>query len=150
MNSVGWVNTFRNPALYPPELWGRNGTRIQIFLCRRLCYLLPSIAKQGQTAMKCFSQPEKFLQTNQAMRLERSKYRSKSEFLLLTYVFVAIIFGCASGPPPLFIKMHNPETDQTLNCNASDRMGRSDPAVLAAAVESCAQQLEARGFVRER
>ena len=100
--------------------------------------------------MKYFSHAENFLRTNQATRLERSKYRSKSALLLLTYVFVAIIFGCASGPPPLLIKMHNPETDQTLNCNASDRIGRTDPAVLAAAAESCAKQLEARGFVRER
>lgn len=97
--------------------------------------------------MKCFSHPENFLQTNQATR---SNYRSKRALLLFTYVFVAIIFGCASGSQPLFIKMHNPETDQTLNCNASDRMGRTDPAVLASAVESCAKQLEARGFVRER
>ena len=100
--------------------------------------------------MKYFSHAENFLRTNQATRLQCIKYRSKSAFLSLPYVFVAIIFGCASGPPPLLIKMHNPETDQTLNCNASDRMGRSDPAVLAAAVESCAKQLEARGFVRER
>jgi len=100
--------------------------------------------------MKYFSHAESFLRTNQAMRLERGKYRSKSEFLLLTYVFVAIIFGCASGPPPLLIKMHNPETDQTLTCNASDPMGRTDPAVLATTVESCAKQLEARGFVREK
>ena len=100
--------------------------------------------------MKYFSHAENFLRTNQATWLQGIKYRSKSAFLSLPYVVVAIIFGCASGPPPLLIKMHNPETDQTLNCNASDRMGRSDPAVLAAAVESCAQQLEARGFVRER
>ena len=100
--------------------------------------------------MKCFSRAENFLQTKQTTRLQRGKYRSKSAFLLLTYVLVAIIFGCASGPPPLLIKMHNPETDQTLTCNASDRMGRTDPTVLASAVESCAQQLETRGFVREK
>jgi len=100
--------------------------------------------------MKYFSHAENFLRTNQAMQLQRGKYSSKSPLLLLTYVFVAIIFGCASGPPPLSIKMHNPESDQTLTCNASDPMGRSDPAVLASTVESCAKQLESRGFVRER
>jgi hypothetical protein len=100
--------------------------------------------------MKYFSRVENFLQNNQATRLQGSKYHSKSALLLLTYVFVAVIFGCSSGSPPLFIKMHNPETDQTLTCNASDRMGRADPTVLASAVESCAKQLEARGFVRER
>jgi len=99
--------------------------------------------------MKCFSRAENFLQTKQTTRLQRGKYRSKSALLLLT-LFVSIIFGCAAGAPPLLIKMHNPETDQTLTCNASDRMGRTDPTVLASAVESCAQQLETRGFVREK
>ena len=100
--------------------------------------------------MKYFLRAENFLQTSQATRLQRTEYRSKSAFLSLAYVSIAVIFGCSSGSPPLFIKMHNPETDQTLTCNASDRMGRADPTVLASAVESCAKQLEARGFVREK
>jgi hypothetical protein len=46
--------------------------------------------------------------------------------------------------------MVNPETNQMLACSASDQFSRADPAVLAAAVETCARQLEAYGFVRER
>jgi hypothetical protein len=106
--------------------------------------------KAGSNSDEIFFARGKVSSKYQAMRLKRSKYRFKSALLLLTYLFVAIIFGCASGPPPLLIKMHNPETDQTLTCNASDPMGRTDPAVLATTVESCAKQLEARGFVREK
>jgi len=58
--------------------------------------------------------------------------------------------GCSSASAPLSIKMYNPETKQTLTCNASDQLARTDPAVLAVAVENCAEQLEARGFVREK
>jgi len=58
--------------------------------------------------------------------------------------------GCSSGPAPLALKLYNPETKQTLDCHAKDPTGRTDREVLASAVESCARQLEARGFVREK
>jgi hypothetical protein len=45
------------------------------------------------------------------------------------------------------IKMFNPKTQTTLMCAASDNRG-GDTAALAAVVESCARQLESRGFVR--
>jgi hypothetical protein len=60
-----------------------------------------------------------------------------------------MVSSCSSGPAPLSIKMYNPETNQTLDCKASDETARTDIAVLGAAVESCAKQLEARGFVRQ-
>jgi len=64
---------------------------------------------------------------------------------------VAIFLGgCSSGPAPLALKMYNPETKQTLDCHAKDPTGRTDREVLASAVESCARQLEARGFIREK
>jgi hypothetical protein len=50
----------------------------------------------------------------------------------------------------LSIRLSNPETNQTLFCNAGDPLARSDREVLAGAVEDCARQLEARGFVREK
>jgi hypothetical protein len=46
--------------------------------------------------------------------------------------------------------MVNPNTNQTLTCAASDQLSRADVAVLAAAVETCARNLEAKGFVRQR
>lgn len=67
----------------------------------------------------------------------------------LAAIFGAVMSSCSSGPAPLSIKMYNPETNQTLDCKASDETARTDIAVLGAAVESCAKQLEARGFVRQ-
>jgi hypothetical protein len=62
-----------------------------------------------------------------------------------------LLSSCSSASSaPLSIKMVNPETNQMLACSASDQFSRADPAVLAAAVETCARQLEANGFVRER
>ena len=69
----------------------------------------------------------------------------------VVFAAVAIFFsGCSSGPAPLAIKMVNPETKQTLDCHAKDPTGRTDRELLASAVENCARQLEARGFVREK
>jgi hypothetical protein len=61
-----------------------------------------------------------------------------------------LLSSCSSAPPPLSIKMVNQETNQTLACSARDESSRADPSVLAAAVETCARQLEANGFVRQR
>jgi hypothetical protein len=56
--------------------------------------------------------------------------------------------GCsAAAPRPLSIKMFNAETNTTLNCEARD-LGMADRNMLANSVESCARQLESRGFVR--
>jgi len=46
--------------------------------------------------------------------------------------------------------MFNSKTNQTLTCAARDSWGRTDPALLAGTVETCAQQLEANGFVRQK
>jgi hypothetical protein len=43
--------------------------------------------------------------------------------------------------------MVNPKTKTTLMCTASDNRG-GDTSALAAVVETCARQLESRGFVR--
>lgn len=62
-------------------------------------------------------------------------------------VFIGLI-GCASSASaPLSIKMINPKTQTTLMCSATDNRG-GDTSALAAIVESCARQLESRGFVR--
>jgi len=71
------------------------------------------------------------------------------------YRFVAVaicafmLLGCgATGPRPLSIKMFNPKTNTTLDCRARD-LGLADPNMLANSVETCAQQLEKSGFVRQ-
>ncbi len=67
-------------------------------------------------------------------------------FLGVAHFFVS----CSSGPAPLAIKMVNPKTNQTLDCHAKEPTGRTDRDLLAAAVENCAKQLEAHGFIREK
>jgi hypothetical protein len=67
---------------------------------------------------------------------------------LSSFVLLLVLCGCGSAAAPLSIEMYNPETNQTLTCAARGQLAQADPAVLATAVESCAKQLEARGFVR--
>jgi hypothetical protein len=56
--------------------------------------------------------------------------------------------SCSSADGPLAIRMYNPQTNQTLHCTARSEHGTHTP-VLANAVEACAKQLEASGFVRD-
>jgi hypothetical protein len=56
--------------------------------------------------------------------------------------------GCGSSERPLAIRMFNPKSNQTLHCNARAQPGEN-PKILADAVEACARQLEASGFIRE-
>jgi hypothetical protein len=73
-----------------------------------------------------------------------ARWQRLSSFVLL----LLVLCGCGSAAAPLSIEMYNPATNQTLTCAARDQLVQADPAVLATAVESCAKQLEARGFVR--
>jgi hypothetical protein len=57
-----------------------------------------------------------------------------------------LILGCTSSRS-LFVSMHNPKTNTTLNCSAREAPGQ-DIEVLYDVVEACVRQLEARGFVR--
>ena len=66
------------------------------------------------------------------------------------WLVLLVCCGCGSTAAPLSIEMYNPETKQTLTCAARDQLSQTDPEVLAGAVESCAQQLESRGFVRAK
>jgi hypothetical protein len=101
--------------------------RAAILLSRGFCYELASIFRMA--FVKVF-------------RLTRWQRLSSSVLLLLMFC------GCGSAAAPLSIEMHNPQTNQTLTCAARGQLGQADPAVLATAVESCAKQLEERGFVR--
>lgn len=56
--------------------------------------------------------------------------------------------GCGAKETPLAIRMYNPNTNQTLHCTGRDQTGNYTK-VLANAVEACARELEARGFVRD-
>ena len=58
------------------------------------------------------------------------------------------LWSCGPVDGPLAIRMYNPKTQQTLHCTARSQSPEYT-AVLAKTVEACAQQLEARGFVRD-
>ncbi len=62
-------------------------------------------------------------------------------------VFVSA--SCGSSERPLAIRMYHPTTNNTLHCTARGQPGQ-DSKLLADAVEACARQLEASGFVREK
>ena len=64
-------------------------------------------------------------------------------------VMASAVGACSSQKPQLSVKLYNPKTDQTLFCSASHQMSNTYSEILASAVESCAKQLEAQGFVRE-
>jgi hypothetical protein len=65
-------------------------------------------------------------------------------------VLLPLVFcGCGSAAAPLSIELYNPETNQVLTCAARGELPQANSTVLAAVVESCAKQLESRGFVRK-
>jgi hypothetical protein len=65
----------------------------------------------------------------------------------LAVVSAVVISGCTASDAPLNITLHNPKTGTERTCSAKQASSK-DVSVLAAAVESCAKQLEARGFLR--
>jgi hypothetical protein len=69
---------------------------------------------------------------------------------LASSLVVLAAIGCNSAQAPLAIHMYNPKTHQALTCSARDEYHRTDVSLLAGAVESCAKNLEAQGFVREK
>jgi hypothetical protein len=77
-------------------------------------------------------------------------YQRGWKIRLVQFAVLALAFGCSSGQSPMVIHMYNPKTHQALTCSARDQTGRSDSSMLASTVESCAKNLEARGFVREK
>jgi hypothetical protein len=70
-------------------------------------------------------------------------------WLVIAPIIITIsLAACAAKEAPLAIRMYNPQTTQTLHCTARDQTGQFT-TVIANAVEACARELEARGFVRE-
>jgi hypothetical protein len=65
----------------------------------------------------------------------------------LTIVSAVVISGCTASDAPLNIILHNPKTGTERTCSAKQSSSK-DVSILAAAVESCAKQLESHGFVR--
>jgi hypothetical protein len=61
-------------------------------------------------------------------------------------VLILLMAGCTQTPQ-LSITLVNPTTKTTQKCTAREGAARDVPA-LSSAVEMCARQLEARGYVR--
>jgi hypothetical protein len=58
-----------------------------------------------------------------------------------------LVLGCAASEAPLNITLYNPTTGVQRICAAKESSSK-DIAALSDAVETCARQLESRGFVR--
>jgi hypothetical protein len=69
------------------------------------------------------------------------------ESFWLAMVLATAISGCTTVDGPLNITLHNPKTGVQRTCSAKESSA-ADISMLSTAVESCAKQLEARGFVR--
>jgi hypothetical protein len=65
---------------------------------------------------------------------------------LIWFVAMLVACGCAQTNP-LSIKLMDPTTKSVTTCSAREGAAKDIPA-LSGAVEACARQLEARGFVR--
>ena len=72
-------------------------------------------------------------------RTERSPF-PRSLFVLL------LVLGCATAPN-LSVQLVHPKTNAMLTCSARESTSKDIP-MLTDAVEACARQLEARGFIR--
>lgn len=71
----------------------------------------------------------------------------RRERFWLAMILAAAISGCTATDGPLNITLHHPQTGVQRTCSAKESSA-ADVSVLSTAVESCAKQLEARGFVR--
>jgi hypothetical protein len=61
---------------------------------------------------------------------------------------IGLLVGCTTAPP-LSITLRNPKTNVSRTCAARNTsIVRTDVEMLSEAVETCARQLEAHGFVR--
>jgi hypothetical protein len=126
-------------------------TRKQLCCSRR--YLLPSHRKGGQSSMIFFHYGKSgFLARECSFNWQPQRSRDlRLDWLPNSLVCAALaLSSCSSAATPASIQMVNPNTNQTLVCAARDELSRTDPAVLAVAVETCARSLEANGFIRQR
>jgi hypothetical protein len=62
-------------------------------------------------------------------------------------ISAGLISGCSASEAPLSINLYNPKTGVQRTCAAKESSSK-DVSALSNAVETCAKQLEALGFVR--
>jgi hypothetical protein len=93
-----------------------------------------------------------FLKTGQILgrigMIYTNTFLRSQVFCAATFLAV-LISGCVAADPPLSISLYNPKTGVQRTCSAKESSSSSkDVSALSNAVETCAKQLEARGFVR--
>jgi hypothetical protein len=71
----------------------------------------------------------------------------RCQIFCATTFLAVLISGCVTADPPLSISLYNPKTGVQRTCSAKESSSK-DTSALSSAVETCAKQLEARGFVR--
>jgi hypothetical protein len=71
----------------------------------------------------------------------------RRQIFLGAMVSAVLISGCVAADSPLSISLYNPKTGVQRTCAAKESSSK-DVSALSSAVETCAKQLEARGFVR--
>lgn len=122
------------------------------FIIVRFANLLASFTRAGPTmaSFLCF-RPNEFNWPSETQIILQERWVDCRH--IPSWAAIALVIGsltaCSSNLESLSIKMVNPQTQMTLMCSARDDIG-TDRAVLATVVESCARQLEARGFVRTK
>jgi hypothetical protein len=71
----------------------------------------------------------------------------RHQIFCVATVSAVLISGCTASDSPLSISLYNPKTGVQRTCSAKESSSK-DVLALSNAVETCAKQLEARGFVR--
>jgi len=72
---------------------------------------------------------------------------STKKLLTLLLLFAACYASGCAATPNLSVQMYHPKTKVVQNCAARESTAKDIP-LLSSAVEACARQLEARGFIR--
>lgn len=145
--------TVNQPPKSRPASCARASRLFHSALSFALLFVTITPQKAGQTSMKFFRHSEcEFLTRECVDNWLRRRSRALRIGWLSSSLISAVLMlsSCSSAAPPLSIQMVNPNTNQTLVCAARDPLSRADVTVLAVAVETCARQLEANGFVRQR
>ena len=118
--------------LYPTELRGHKSHYV-ILSSKLLSSLLSSFLETGQIF-------------NLMDMIHRKLFLSRQVFYVAT-ILVVLISACTASDSPLSISLYNPKTGVQRTCSAKESSSK-DVSALSNAVETCAKQLEARGFVR--
>jgi len=124
-----------NPVLYPMSYGSRRATLSYCLALKLVTSLLSSLEKRAQI----------FIPSATSMGY-LNRFLRRPIFLVGTAAAV-LFLSCTASNSPLSVALYNPKTGVQRTCSAKESSSKDVPA-LSNAVEMCAKQLEARGFVR--